>query len=97
MAWPAKLYAVRTFPHLPQRGQCTRPRAAGVPFRDRPLHNPRTLAHIPFAWDLIGVTTKSRFNADSLTPGTCYWFDVTAIGAAGETSKSDVLRAMAAA
>ena len=50
----------------------------------------------PFKWELIGATTKSRFNADSLEPGTIYWFAVTAIGAAGETSKSDVLLARAA-
>ena len=51
----------------------------------------------PLEWELIGVTTKSRFDADTLKPGTFYWFAVTAIGAAGESSKSDVLRAMAAA
>ncbi|MFZ1686664.1 MAG: fibronectin type III domain-containing protein [Flavobacteriales bacterium] len=51
----------------------------------------------PFKWDLVAVTTRSRFNVDSLTPGTFYWFAVSAIGAAGESSKSDVLRAMAAA
>ena len=51
----------------------------------------------PFNWVLIGATTKSRFNADSLEPGRFYWFAVTALGAAGESSKSDVLRVMAAA
>lgn len=50
----------------------------------------------PFNWVLIGATSKSRFNVDSLEPGTIYWFAVTAIGAAGETSKSDVLLARAA-
>ena len=50
----------------------------------------------PFNWVLIGATTKSRFNADSLEPGTFYWFAVTALGAAGESSKSDPLRALAA-
>lgn len=50
----------------------------------------------PFKWELIGATTKSRFEADSLEPGTMYWFSVTAIGAAGESSKSDVLLARAA-
>ncbi len=50
----------------------------------------------PFKWELIGATTKSRFNADTLEPGTVYWFSVTAIGAAGESSKSDVLLARAA-
>lgn len=51
----------------------------------------------PFNWVLIGATTKSRFNADSLEPGTMYWFAVTAIGAAGESSKSEPCHAMAAA
>lgn len=50
----------------------------------------------PFAWQLIGATTKSRFHADSLEPGRVYWFAVSAIGAAGESSKSDVLMTRAA-
>jgi hypothetical protein len=50
----------------------------------------------PFTWELIGATTKSRFNADSLEPATIYWFSVTAIGAAGESSKSEPLMARAA-
>lgn len=50
----------------------------------------------PFKWELIGATTKSRFNAEGLESGVQYWFAVTAIGAAGETSKSDVLLARAA-
>ena len=53
-------------------------------------------SNAPFNWVLIGATTKSRFNADSLEPGTMYWFAVTAIGAAGETSKSEPLLARAA-
>ncbi|MFN8350356.1 MAG: fibronectin type III domain-containing protein [Flavobacteriales bacterium] len=51
----------------------------------------------PFNWELIGVTTKSRFNADSLEPGKFYWFAVSAIGAAGESSMSEPCRVMAAA
>ena len=51
----------------------------------------------PFKWELVGATTKSRFNADSLEPGKFYWFAVTAIGAAGETSLSEPCRVMAAA
>ncbi len=50
----------------------------------------------PFNWELIGVTTKSRFNADNLEPARMYWFAVSAIGAAGETSKSEPLMARAA-
>lgn len=51
----------------------------------------------PFKWELIGVTTKSRFNADHLEPGKFYWFAVSAIGAAGESSKSEPCLVMAAA
>lgn len=51
----------------------------------------------PFNWELIGVTGKSRFNVDHLEPGKFYWFAVTAIGAAGESSKSEPCRVMAAA
>ncbi|MCB0810444.1 MAG: fibronectin type III domain-containing protein [Flavobacteriales bacterium] len=51
----------------------------------------------PFNWQLVGATTKSRFNADSLEPGKFYWFAVTAIGTAGETSLSEPCRVMAAA
>lgn len=51
----------------------------------------------PFNWQLIKVNTRSSYNVDGLTPGTFYWFAVAAIGAAGETSMSDVLRAMATA
>lgn len=53
-------------------------------------------SNAPFKWELIGATTKCRFDADSLEPGTIYWFAVTAIGAAGETSKSEPLMARAA-
>ncbi|HRD54568.1 MAG TPA: fibronectin type III domain-containing protein [Flavobacteriales bacterium] len=51
----------------------------------------------PFNWQLIGATSKSRFDADSLEPGTFYFFAVSALGAAGESSKSEPCRAMAAA
>lgn len=51
----------------------------------------------PFNWELIGVTSKSGFNVDDLQPGKFYWFAVTAIGAAGESSKSEPCRVMAAA
>lgn len=51
----------------------------------------------PFAWVLVGATTKSRFNMEKLTPRDLYWFAVTAIGAAGETSLSEPLLVMAAA
>lgn len=51
----------------------------------------------PFKWQLLSTTTKSRYNANDLVCGTYYWFAVTAIGTAGETSKSEPLRAMAAA
>ena len=51
----------------------------------------------PFNWQLLAATTKSRCNADGLVSGAYYWFAVTALGTAGETSMSDPLRAMAAA
>lgn len=51
----------------------------------------------PFNWQLLTATTKSRYNANDLVSGTYYWFAVTAIGTAGETSMSEPLRAMAAA
>ena len=51
----------------------------------------------PFNWQLLATTTKSRYNANDLVSGTYYWFAVTAIGTVGETSKSEPLRAMAAA
>ena len=51
----------------------------------------------PLKWELIGVTSKSRYNVDELEPGTFYWFAVTAIGAAGESSMSEPCRVMAAA
>lgn len=51
----------------------------------------------PFNWQLIGSTTKSRFDANDLQPGTFYYFAVSALGAAGETSKCEPCRAMAAA
>lgn len=51
----------------------------------------------PFQWEVIGATTKQRFNADSLEPGKFYWFAVAAVGTAGESSKSEPARVMAAA
>ncbi|MBK6831201.1 MAG: hypothetical protein IPG92_10910 [Flavobacteriales bacterium] len=50
----------------------------------------------PFKWELVAVTTKSRLDVDSLQPGTFYWFAVSAVGAAGASSKSDPAQAMAA-
>jgi hypothetical protein len=49
----------------------------------------------PFAWEMLATTTKRRFNADNLESGTLYWFAVSAVGAAGETSKSEPLLARA--
>ncbi|MGV9013441.1 MAG: hypothetical protein ACOH13_12680 [Flavobacteriales bacterium] len=50
----------------------------------------------PFQWELLGTTTKRGFNADNLESGVLYWFAVSAVGAAGETSKSEPLLARAA-
>ncbi|MBK8227779.1 MAG: fibronectin type III domain-containing protein [Flavobacteriales bacterium] len=51
----------------------------------------------PFTWEMVGVTGKQRFLVEELQPGTFYWFAITAIGAAGESSKSEPCRVMAAA
>lgn len=51
----------------------------------------------PGNWVLVASTTKSTCHVDGLTPGTFYWFAVSAIGAAGETSLSEPCRVMAAA
>ena len=50
----------------------------------------------PFNWVLTAVTTKSKLDLDSLDSGKFYWFAVSAIGAAGESSKSDPAHARAA-
>ncbi len=56
----------------------------------------RSNSNEPFRWELIGTTTKRSFNADNLESGVQYWFAVSAVGAAGETSKSEPLLARAA-
>lgn len=56
----------------------------------------RSAVNDPFKWEMIGTTTKRRFNADRLESGVNYWFAVSAVGAAGETSKSEPLLARAA-
>lgn len=61
------------------------------------FHVFRSLEGAPFKWELIGTTSKTRFNSDDNTPGTFYYYAVSAIGAAGESSLSEDLRAMAAA
>ena len=47
-------------------------------------------------WTLTGVTSRTRFVADSLVPYKAYWFCVSAIGSAGEGVKSDPVIARAA-
>ena len=51
----------------------------------------------PYTWELVSATTKQRFNVDNLTPGKFYYFSVTAVGTAGESSKSEAAEVMAAA
>ncbi len=51
----------------------------------------------PYNWVLVGNTTKARFNIDGLTRGQIVWIAATAVGAAGTTSLSEPLEAMAAA
>ncbi|MBK6552293.1 MAG: fibronectin type III domain-containing protein [Flavobacteriales bacterium] len=45
----------------------------------------------------MSSTTKQRFNVDGLEPGKFYYFAVSAIGSAGESSKSEPAEVMAAA
>lgn len=47
-------------------------------------------------WELCGVSTKGRRNIDGLISGQQYFFAVTAIGTAGESTFSDVAKAFAA-
>lgn len=61
------------------------------------FHVFRSTTSEPFKWELVGVTSKTRYNSDGNSPGTFYWYAVSAIGAAGESSLSDPLHAMAAA
>ena len=51
----------------------------------------------PFNWELVGSTTKQRFNVDGLKSGAFYWFAVTATGTVNESSLSEPARVMAAA
>lgn len=55
----------------------------------------RSYSNAPFQWEMIGASTKRSFHADNLEPGTIYWFAVSAVGAAGESSKSEPLMARA--
>lgn len=48
-------------------------------------------------WELIGVTTKSRFLATHLDPNRFYWFRVNAVCAAGVSGYSDPAVCRAAA
>ncbi len=49
----------------------------------------------PFQWELIATTTKQKHNVDDLVSGNFYWFAVSAVGAAGESSMSKPEQAMA--
>lgn len=51
----------------------------------------------PYNWTLVSTTTKQRFNVDGLVAGTFYYFAVSAVGTAGESSKSEAAEVMAAA
>jgi len=50
----------------------------------------------PYNWVLVGTSTKTKGNIDNLKSGTDYWFAVSAVGTAGESSLSKALPAMAA-
>ena len=49
----------------------------------------------PFTWELIGSTTKCRIDVNNVPSGEPRWYAVTALGAAGESTKSDSLLARA--
>ncbi|MBK7102947.1 MAG: fibronectin type III domain-containing protein [Flavobacteriales bacterium] len=51
----------------------------------------------PYDWRLLSGATKQRYNADGLEPGTVYYFAVSAVGTAGESSRSEPAEVMAAA
>jgi hypothetical protein len=48
------------------------------------------------AWEVVAYTGKVRHTVDNLTPGTYYWFRITALGAAGASAHSDPAMVMAA-
>ena len=56
----------------------------------------RSTGNDPFNWVLIGTTTKQRYHSDGNIPGSIIWFAITAVGTAGESSKSEPARTMAA-
>jgi hypothetical protein len=47
-------------------------------------------------WAVMGYTSKSKFQADNLIPGTKYWFRVKSLGARDESAFSDPALIMAA-
>ncbi|MGV9014073.1 MAG: hypothetical protein ACOH13_15885 [Flavobacteriales bacterium] len=60
-------------------------------------HVHKSVGDVPDRWELVAATTKSNCDVDGLVPGQFYWFAVSAIGAAGETSLSEPCKVMAAA
>ena len=60
------------------------------------FHVFRSSTSEPFKWELIGATTKRSFFAEGLESAQSYWFAVSAVGAAGESSKREPLLARAA-
>jgi len=50
----------------------------------------------PETFVLVGSSTRSRFEVNGLTTGGIYFFQVTAIGAAGESARSQFARGIAA-
>ncbi len=47
-------------------------------------------------WELVGQPTRARFIQDGLSVGSVYSFAVTAVGAAGESGKSEAAASVAA-
>ncbi len=57
----------------------------------------RSTSPAPYNWVFIGNTSKQKYNDDDNTPGTFFFYAVSAVGAAGESSKSAAAPGMAAA
>ena len=55
-----------------------------------------TDASAPEKFILVGSSTRTRLQVNNLNSGSIYFFQVTAVGAAGESARSDMARGMAA-
>lgn len=53
-------------------------------------------ASAPEKFVLVGSSTRARMDVNGLNTGSIYFFQVTAVGAAGESARSDMARGLAA-